>query len=226
MTQRWFISAAFVTSWSFLGLLICSLFVGICIFSSLVVVLCIAIRWWRGTVNVVFCSIALCAWCFMAVGRRRTFVTPRCSFCACGFVFIDEAFGAWPLTAFGCHLTVVVGAAGVPQCSFALLLTLHVVCWLTVVFWLIRLYAPSRSTSSRSFGCDRHWMGVWVVVCAFCCLLLWCVFGFWSKVDSNWWRGDVYVENKYKSSMKEKDFWSSKDPVEDSISFLYCFSCT
>ncbi len=24
----------------------------------------------------------------------------------------------------------------------------------------------------EEFGCDRHWMGVWVVVCAFCCLLL------------------------------------------------------
>ncbi len=39
-------------------------------------------------------------------------------------------------------------------------------------------------------------------------------------------RGDVYVENKYESSTKGKDFLSSKDPLEDSISFLYCSSCT
>ena len=32
------------------------------------------------------------------------------------------------------------------------------------------------------------------------------MFGFWSKVDSYWRRGDVYVENKYESSTKEKDF--------------------
>ncbi len=32
---------------------------------------------------------------------------------------------------------------------------------------------------------------------------------------------DNYVENVYESSTREKDFESSKDPLEDSISF-YC----